>query len=235
MRSICLSLSCCLFVLTVSSGCKPTPTSQSSGSQDGMPIVEEKITLTWWIPFLSEGVTSWNNSPVFQEMERLSNIKIDFKTPSDPGQAGTQYQSMLASGMLPDILMHNWFGYPGGPDQAIEDKVYISLNDLIEEDMPNYKKYLSEPEVRRELLTLGGNFAWISAITQKGVEISPPYCGPIIRKDWLDKLNLDEPETIDDWYNMLKAFKLQLNIKNPLVLPSNGIYWEFPIDRKSVV
>lgn len=31
----------------------------------------------------------------------------------------------------------------------------------------------------------------------------------MIRKDWLDKLNLKMPETLDDWYNVLKAFKTQ--------------------------
>lgn len=29
---------------------------------------------------------------------------------------------------------------------------------------------------------------------------------PVIRKDWLDKLGLDVPETLDDFYNVLKAF-----------------------------
>lgn len=31
--------------------------------------------------------------------------------------------------------------------------------------------------------------------------------GPIVRKDWLDELGLDVPETIDDWEIMLKAFR----------------------------
>ena len=31
----------------------------------------------------------------------------------------------------------------------------------------------------------------------------------MIRQDWLDKLGLDMPETLDDWYNVLKAFKTQ--------------------------
>ncbi len=31
--------------------------------------------------------------------------------------------------------------------------------------------------------------------------------GPIVRKDWLDKLGLQPPKTVDDWHTMLKAFK----------------------------
>ncbi|WP_201008033.1 extracellular solute-binding protein [Paenibacillus glycanilyticus] len=30
---------------------------------------------------------------------------------------------------------------------------------------------------------------------------------PIVRKDWLDKLGLKEPKTLDEYYNVLKAFK----------------------------
>ena len=33
--------------------------------------------------------------------------------------------------------------------------------------------------------------------------------GVSIRKDWLDKLGLEQPKTIDDFYNVLKAFKEQ--------------------------
>ncbi|GGD95802.1 extracellular solute-binding protein [Paenibacillus nasutitermitis] len=32
---------------------------------------------------------------------------------------------------------------------------------------------------------------------------------PIVRKDWLDKLKLDEPKTLDEYYKVLKAFKEQ--------------------------
>ena len=31
--------------------------------------------------------------------------------------------------------------------------------------------------------------------------------GPIYRKDWADKLGIAEPKTMDDWYNMLCAFR----------------------------
>ena len=33
------------------------------------------------------------------------------------------------------------------------------------------------------------------------------FQGPIVRKDWLDKLGIPMPETIDDWYAMLQAFR----------------------------
>ena len=32
---------------------------------------------------------------------------------------------------------------------------------------------------------------------------------PTVRQDWMEKLNLEEPKTLDDFYNVFKAFKEQ--------------------------
>ena len=40
----------------------------------------------------------------------------------------------------------------------------------------------------------------------------------MIRKDWLDDLGLEVPETIDEWYTALKAFKEEKGATAPLTL-----------------
>ena len=40
--------------------------------------------------------------------------------------------------------------------------------------------------------------------------------GPIIRADWLEELGLEVPQTIDDWTNVLTAFKEQKGAQAPL-------------------
>ena len=37
------------------------------------------------------------------------------------------------------------------------------------------------------------------------------FLGPTIRQDWLDKLGLSMPTTVDEWYNVLKAFRADPN------------------------
>ena len=46
--------------------------------------------------------------------------------------------------------------------------------------------------------------------------------GMVVRKDWLDDLGLKEPETYDDWYNMLKAFKDVKKAEAPMMLYFTG-------------
>lgn len=44
----------------------------------------------------------------------------------------------------------------------------------------------------------------------KNLPLRPKSCNqPIINKKWLDNLGLEVPETLDDLYNVLKAFKEQ--------------------------
>ena len=48
----------------------------------------------------------------------------------------------------------------------------------------------------------------------------------MIRKDALEAVNLDVPETIDDWTEMLRAFK-ENGIEYPLLLNKSN-YWAYP-------
>ena len=71
---------------------------------------------------------------------------------------------------------------------------------------PNLKKYLKEyPEVDKMVKTDNGSYYTFPFI--RGDALLQVYQGPIVRKDWLDELGLKVPETIDDYYQVLKAFK----------------------------
>ena len=43
-----------------------------------------------------------------------------------------------------------------------------------------------------------------------------------MRADWLEELNMDVPETIDDWHEMLVAFRDEMGADVPLILPKSG-------------
>ena len=216
-------------IIFLTAGCqvkKPISSSGSETTTTSLPIVKNKITLTWWYPIAPDGLQSWSDSDVFQEMEKRTNIHIDFQIPS--GDAAQQYSLMIASGNLPDIVTHDWFGYAGGPDAAVADNVYIDLTSIVNKYMPNYKKAIDASKVMPFIQSPSGKITWIAGIRTPGLQRQPPYAGPIVRQDWLDKLGLDTPVTIDDWYNMLKAFKTQLNVQRPLLLSAKGYDWNYP-------
>ncbi len=185
----------------------PTATAGPQGTT--LPIVKEPLTLTYWVPLDANFAAShenYNEHYAYQELERRTGIHIDFQHPA-VGQDAEQLSLLLASGTYPDIIQTDWLNIKGGPSQAIQDRVILKLNDLIEQYAPNIKQlYAKHPDWRKMTRTDAGEDYVFPFL--RGGERLLTYCGPIVRADWLDKLSLkNKPETLDDWYAMLVAFK----------------------------
>jgi putative aldouronate transport system substrate-binding protein len=180
----------------------------SATSTSGLPIVKDKITLTYWVPLdskYSATIKNFNDQEMHKELEKRTGIHIDFQHPV-AGQETEQFNLMVASGSLPDIIEMNWTGKPGGPDKALQDGVIIDMTSLIDKYAPNYKAILQKyPQANREITTrTGKQYMMTGLYTDDEMKI---MVGPQIRQDWLTKLGLQMPQTINDWYTALKAFK----------------------------
>jgi putative aldouronate transport system substrate-binding protein len=165
-------------------------------------------TLTYWVPINSKVAPLFNNYAsiaVYQIIMKKFNVKIEFQHPPIGGESD-QFNLMIASGKLPDIIEWHWDWYPGGPVKALQDKVVIRLNEYIDKYAPNYKKYLqSDPDAKKLLSTDNGDIYCYGFVREK--QWQGVYYGPQLRRDWLKKLGLNPPETLDEWYKVLKAFK----------------------------
>jgi putative aldouronate transport system substrate-binding protein len=114
---------------------------------------------------------------------------------------------LVASGKYPDVIEFDWLhSCAGGPSKAIKDGVIVRLNDLIDKYASNYTKVLSDhPEWRRQVVTDEGDIYAFPFRRSDPVLLT--FTGPVIRQDWLDKVSLKVPTTLDDWHTMLNAFK----------------------------
>jgi putative aldouronate transport system substrate-binding protein len=208
---------------TTTSKAPNTASSTTAGTTAGSSslISEKPITLTYWVflhPNAAKIIQNHNESVVYQQLEKLTGIKIDFMHPPI-GQHSEQFQLLISSNNLPDIIEGLPQNYPGGPDLAIQNGTYVKLNDLIDEYAPNYKRLREDPEIARDTITDQGNVYCFQQVQEnKG----KPWAGPFLRGDWLDDLGLEVPETIDDWYIMLKAFKESKGASAPLALAKSG-------------
>ncbi|SFM08735.1 carbohydrate ABC transporter substrate-binding protein, CUT1 family (TC 3.A.1.1.-) [Gracilibacillus orientalis] len=167
-------------------------------------------SLTYWAELngnAAQTAQTLNDVRAYQVMEETTGTTIEFKHPSGEGTDITeQFNLMLASGKLPDMIEYNWRTVPKGPDNAIEDGTIIRLNEIIEDYAPNLNQYLNEnPEVKKTVTTDEGNIYTFPFI--RGDEKLMVFMGMIIRQDWLDTLDLDTPTTIAEWEEVLKAFK----------------------------
>ncbi|MDQ0920830.1 extracellular solute-binding protein [Paenibacillus sp. V4I5] len=186
-----------------------TSSASPQSSKESQP---PKLTnLTYWVAnhsAASSQMKTFAEMGMYKELEKITGVKVEFQHPPlDAQQAKEQFNLMLTSNQLPDILETSWTtGYPGGPEKAIKDAKIIKLNDLIDKYAPNLKKLLNEhPDWKKQITTDEGSIYMFPFL--RGDDKVRVFFGPTIRQDWLDKLGLKMPTTIDEWYTVLKTFK----------------------------
>jgi putative aldouronate transport system substrate-binding protein len=127
-----------------------------------------------------------------KEIERLSGIKVTM----DKGLATDKLLTAISSGDKYDLIQLDKQDmeilYDQGVLMPLDDKIKAS-------------KVISDPatfptDEWNQVKAKDGKIYGIFTKFQGGTM-------PIVRKDWLDKLSLKEPKTLDEYYNVLKAFK----------------------------
>lgn len=198
-RETCRLAAVCFLVLTVAlSGAAFAETAR----------IADGLTLTMFTsldPRTAATRTNHAEVPAYQRAAEITGINMRFLHPP-AGQEEEQFNLMLASGELADIIYWGWLNFPGGPERAIREGYIRPLNELILEHAPNFRQYLREnPDVARDVITDSGQLYVFPLVRHD--EWQRFFYGPQIRKDWLDAVGHDVPKTIDDWTEVLRAFK----------------------------
>lgn len=125
-----------------------------------------------------------------------NNIKLKF-VPVLRSQEVEKLNVLMAANQAPDIcftyndsLMYNYIKNGGLTD----------LGSILDKNGKNLKKYLGDT------LLSYGNFNKVQ-VAVPAKRVLEANIGTFIRQDWLDKCNLKEPKTTEEFYNVLKEFK----------------------------
>ena len=149
---------------------------------------------------------NFNNMPfdsnwqVWQEAAKRTNISLKGTISLSNSNEEEAFNLMMSSGNLADII-----GYVDASslEKLGRDGGMIPLNDLIKEHAPNIQKVLDEDaRFRQTAYSLDGNIYQIP----KNQELKAAEFW-WIRQDWLDKLNLKAPTTVDELHDVLYAFR----------------------------
>lgn len=170
----------------------------------GMPIVNEPVTLTVLTTRWGNMGDSFTNNEFLKQLEEESNVKIEWQVQS-LNDWSEQKGILLADGELPDIII----GFQTFNDADIMNNLdlFLPLDDLVDNYMPNYKQALEEMPDLKNISTFPDGHMYSLA---KNLPLRPASCNqPIINKQWLDNLGLKEPTNIEELYEVLKAFKEQ--------------------------
>lgn len=226
-------------------GCGGSASSASSSAADGSTAADsanaatEEFSypmsgkeLTYWCELntnVSANYTNMGDTPFGQGLMERTGVTITYLHPPT-GQLNEQFNLILADGDLPDIMEYTWQSYPGGPQKAIEDGNILALNDIIDQYCPNLKAYLeAHPDVDRQCKTDEGNYYMFPFV--RGDDSLRVSTGLMIRQDWLNDLGLEMPTTIDEWHDVLTAFKTEKGATAPFAFeyttPSLRNNWPF--------
>jgi putative aldouronate transport system substrate-binding protein len=174
-----------------------------------LPISEEKITLSYFAmpeSYVVSKMKGYSEMTVHQEAEKLTNISINWREESytDP----VPKMNLMFSTGEPEDIIWDAFKASGGAKKLLDDELIVPLNSYIDKYAPNLKKLIEEnPELLNQISTDDGRIFMFPELRID--PLTRANSGFQIRKDWLDKLGLKEPTTIDEWYTVLKAFKEQ--------------------------
>ncbi len=193
---------------TVLSGCGASSSTASSAASSGAasssssanPYLASETPVTFKI-FASLNNMAFDSTwPVFQKAAEATNVSLEGVIPQTNSDVTAAFNLMVSSGDLADIISYNTtaelekLGHSGG---------LLALNDLIDQYAPHIKEALDKyTGLRGEMTALDGN---IYEVRKANILYPAEYWW--IRKDWLDKLGLAIPETVDDLHDVLTAFR----------------------------
>lgn len=189
--------------------------------------VQTNETLTYWrsLPVnISTSVDNYGATEIAKEFEKRTGIKINYLHPA-AGQENEALNLMISSNELPDIILSHWGQYPGGPTRAIDEEVLLPL-EKVKEYAPAFLGFLEQhPEYDKASKTDSGYHYAFTFISDGNDQLV--VSGPAVRMDWLRELGLEMPKSVDDWTNMLTAFKEKKGAESPMSFNYGNICYFF--------
>ncbi|MGI5895129.1 MAG: extracellular solute-binding protein [Candidatus Merdivicinus sp.] len=200
------------------SGCTAeVPENDQKDQNENTPFsypMDTDVTLTFFTAPVQGMYDSYMDTTWYQNVEKATGIHVEYIHPAE-GEEDQHLRKLMASKDLPDLIRYDWINYPGGPDKAISDQVILRLNSILPMYSPNVWEIFQENPEWNKHYTSDTNqyFEYPLVYTNQETAIN---WGPIIRRDWLEELSLPIPVTVDDWTEMLRAFKEEKGAAAPL-------------------
>lgn len=170
------------------------------------PIVKEPITFKI-MGRKDPGAPDWSELEVFKRLSEITNINFEFEI-SESGTWTEQKNIALVGGEYGDIILRD-------DQQATTDEetygpqgIFLDLTELIDQYAPNIKAMMEKyPDVKAAMTSLDGKIYGLPYVFHTATVQG--HTG-FFSEEWMNNVGIDKvPETTDELYEMLKAFKEQ--------------------------
>ena len=207
----------------------------TSGGEAGLDVDPETLKFPLAEKAEISGLTNYpvgseaepNNRTIFKRLEEKTNVHVNWKAIQ-----GDQWGDKISLEMsniktLPEFVFSAGFSDTDLLKYA-KQGVIINVEDYIDKYMPNLKKVFEQaPEYRTMCTDENGHIwalPWIEQLGYEKTAIQTVGNMPFINVAWLEFLGLEMPHTVDEFENVLIAFrdnadklKAQFNIEGDII------------------
>ena len=174
----------------------------------GAALAEEKINLTAFQYSLDNQNVAFNELWFFEQLEEKTGVHVDFQIVKDADWS-TQLNLMFASGEYTDMILRNPVDVE---EYGVTQGLLMPLDEyLTEEIMPNYMSRINLNNAGDSIPASDGKSYYVGYLIAQNVNHNSTW---YINKTLLAELGLEVPTTIEEYTEVLRAFKAH-GIKYP--------------------
>ncbi|MAG14055.1 MAG: hypothetical protein CMN78_05615 [Spirochaetales bacterium] len=173
----------------------------SNFNATGLPILNEPVTFRvgiidhWNMPDMNE-------KQMFKDWREKTNVVFDLIQMSGQ-EANTKVPLMYSTDDLPDAFIN--IGASNNNDYGAQE-LNIPLEDYIAQYAPNVVRVLEEMPVAKKWATATDGHMYHLPYINLANDSRVVYAS-FIRQQWLESLGMDIPTDLDEFYDLLVAFK----------------------------
>ena len=190
------------------------PTGNQTGNEGTQPTEGEEPGITYPLDTdvqlriylqagfsLPSGYTSWDELPFLQGLEERWGVDIIWESAPVGADATAAYNLMLQDEDLPQIIWGQE-ATTDGVASLVDDGIAMDISAMLEEYAPDYWAFMHNTEdpfrVKDLALATTINYGLTHFIGPREDATPGTWAGLAIRKDWLDALGLEVPETLEE-------------------------------------
>jgi putative aldouronate transport system substrate-binding protein len=158
------------------------------------------------------GYSTYNEAPSIKALIKATGINLEFVEPVNV----TALLLYLSAGNTSDIVIGDKNFYPGGVAKMSGDGLAVNLIDYLPKYAPDYWQLInSSPAYKNGTMDQDGGFYSVAGPLSEVDSKVGVWRGILVRKEFLDRLNMQPPQTPDEFYTFLKRTKDELGIAAP--------------------
>lgn len=143
----------------------------------------------------------FNNMWYYRQIEEQTGVHVDFDEVKD-SEWSSSVSLVFAKGKMPDLILR---GSLDVEEYGVSRHLLVPLDEYIQQGlMPNYAARLENSGLRDQLTASDGHMYQLGFLISQDVNTNGHF---FINQQWLERLGLDQPQTVEQLSDVLRRFR----------------------------